>query len=41
VLVDERPSNNAGLSPGNPARASRTLERVTYFGELLLQAVVP
>jgi hypothetical protein len=41
VLLDERPSNNQGLAPEATARATRTLERITYFSQVLLQAVAP
>jgi hypothetical protein len=42
VLLDEDPSNNSALAPGEPsAGAPRVLERVLYWAELVAQAIVP
>lgn len=41
VLCDGNVQNNHGSSPEGGAGARRTLERATYFAQLLLQAVSP
>jgi hypothetical protein len=41
VLVDQNLENNHGTSVGGDGGAPRTLERATYFAQMLLQAVSP
>ncbi len=42
ILLDEQPANNFDLAPGEPkARAPLTFERVLYWVDLAVQAVLP
>jgi hypothetical protein len=41
VLLDQNPQNNQASAPGDGSGAMRTLERATYFMQLLLQGLGP